>query len=100
MPRKAQIIHNAFGGTVHEIVDVIPPRPGSKVGTIVLADKNKPPVKSVTVKDTWMRSTHVRIGGSVSFHGTWIRYHWEMLPIELQEKGVMDELFPSDKRVD
>ena len=98
MPKKGDAIQYSHRSTGearvkrHVIVDIIPPRPGSGVGTLVLADKPKPPVKSVTVKSSWMKATHVRIGGSVSFLDGWIRYHWEHLPIDQQRVGILDEL--------
>lgn len=77
-----------------KIVDIIPPRPGARVGTIVFDPEDHPPVESMTVPVSWLRSTHARVGGRVSFLGRWLRYHWEELPKDLQRVGIMDELRP------
>jgi hypothetical protein len=77
----------------YTIVDIIPPRPGATVGTLVFDEHA--PARSMVVPITWMRATHVRVGGSVSF-GTpgVLRYHWEDIPEELQRIGILDELYP------
>lgn len=84
--------------TRYRIVNIIPPRPGAKIGTLVLDPEDRPPVESVTVTKYWMRVTHVRIGGRVSFVGDDdLRYHWEELPPEIRRRGVLDELRPHEE---
>ena len=81
----------------HTITNIIPPRPGSRVGTVVF-DQGAP-VLSVTVDYHWLVSTHARIGGQVTFMEDALRYHWEDLPEDQQKHGFMDELFPGVTRM-
>jgi hypothetical protein len=83
----------------YTIVGMIPPRPGSRVGTLIFDPAENPPTLSVIVDYHWLVATHARVGGQVSFMPDALRYHWEDLPIELQKKGLMDELFPGVSRV-
>lgn len=53
------------------IVGIIPPRPSARVGTLVLEDGA--PIKSITVKKTWMQSTKAEIGGRIEFE-PFLRY--------------------------
>jgi len=81
------------------ITNIIPPRPGAIVGTVVLDADDDPPVSSVTVTEGWLWKTHARIGGRISFiDDRFIRYWWEELPPDVQRAGVMDELFGSRKQ--